>query len=577
MGLSTFWQGIIVSFVLTSIFLYSLIFNITSPPDLSHGDTFHVILTLKHYMDIVLQNRWADILQMPIFYGFPDSLLYSELFIFHGLVALPIYLVFRDIIITYNLLAILTIAASVFSMFILTKYITGWFWPAVLASVIYVFNPFVIGHFPDNLHYYSLEWIPLIFLYFEKFLKNQTNKNGFLMFLFLTLQLLTAITFGAMLTVILPIYGLIRVWQMGILSHLRNLSYLRKFLNLGLILGLLIFGLTAFGINHLYNIYFQGKTFGRDLQETAVFSPWVYDLFLTSPNNLIYGWGRQWSKQNLSVFFFDNPEYIERNLFFGLGVWALLISSVFIARKSSHRKIWLASLVVAGCAVILSFGPRIRFSEYFSLPGPYGLIHQFHPLLQNLRVASRFMVLAFMFLGLVCAIIALEILKKPKGNIIVIIFIIIIILEYSSTPWIFKPIPENLRQFYAVLEKQKDVDVLLELPMGNLFSRIGLAKSQFVETNYMLYRATLHNKNLINGYSSYTPVQYPARIEYLSVNFPTSLKLKTLQKWGVGAIAMHRDEFQFADEYDSMKLKLEQLGVEKVYETSTLVLFKLKK
>lgn len=577
MRTSTFWQGFSVSLALTFIFLYSLIFNINNPPDLSHGDSFHVILTLKHYMDVVLQNRWVDILQMPIFYGFADSLLYSELFIFHAVVALPIYLFFKDSIITYNVLSVLTIIFSVFSMFLLAKYITGRFWPSVLASVIYVFNPFVIGHFPDNLHYFSLQWIPLIFLYFEKFLKEQTAKFGFLIFLFLTLQLLTTITFGALLSVILPIYGLIRIWQMEYISNLSKLSHLKKFLNLGIVCGLVLFSTTAFGINQVYNIYFQGKTFGRDLAETAVFSPWVYDLFLTSPNNLIYGWGRQWSKENLPVFFFDNPEYIERNLFFGLGVWVLLITSFFIVRKSQHRKIWLASLVVVGFAVALSFGPRIRFSEYFSLPGPYGFLHQFHPLLQNLRVASRFMVLAFLFLGLIGAITSLEILKKPRGNIIIIIFIIVIILEYSSTPWQFRPIPEDLRQFYSVLEKQKDVDVLLELPIGNLFSRIGLSRGQFVETSYMLYGATLHNKKLINGYSSYTPVQYPARVEYLSVNFPTTLKLKTLQKWGVGAIAMHKREFQFGDEYDSIKLKLESLGVEKLYETSTLVLFKLKK
>lgn len=578
--LSTFWQGILVSLGLTFIFLYSTIFNIANPPDLYHGDTFHVTLTLKHYMDTVFNWDWKNVLEMPIFYGFPHSLLYSELFIFQAIGALPIYFVFRNIIITYNILSILTIASSVFSMFIFAKYITKRFWPSVLASIIYVFNPFVIGHFPDNLHYYSLQWIPLIFLYFEKFLGQIKNglpagRQGFLFFLFLTLQLLTTITFGALLTVILLTFGLIRIWQTRVI---RGIGEIRKFFNLGLVLGLLLFGLTAFGINKLYSIYFHGQSFGRDLNETAVFSPWVYDLFLTSPNNLIYGWARDWSKEHLSLFFFNNPEYVERNLFFGFGVWALLIISFFKISKFSpeNRKIWLACLVTATFGLLLSFGPRIRFTEYFSLPGPYGFVHSIHPLLQNLRVASRFMVFVFLFLGIISGLAVTELLKKQKGIIMVITIIIFIILEYSSTPWSYKPVPQDIQKFYAIVQEQKDVNVLLELPMGNLFSRIGLARGQFVDTSYMLYASVLHNKKLLNGYSSYTPVAYPSRIEYLTVNFPNPLKLRILQKWGVGAIAMHKDEFTFPDEYDTLKSNLEKLGVKKVYETPNLVLFSLR-
>ena len=295
MGQSSIWgkikssaiiQALLISLFFTFIFTYSFFFNISTPIEYVHSDTFHVTLTLKHYMDTVFNDNWKNILTMPMFYGFKDSLLYSELFIMEAIMALPIYAVFKDIIITFNILAILTIYLSFLSMFIFVKYATKKTLPAILASIIYVFNPFVIGHFPDNLHYYSLEWIPLIFLFFEKSLARPNNKNEFLFFVFLTCQLLTTLTFGALLTVILPLYAFIRIWQLG---SIKKISDIKKYITIGAIIGVLLFGITTIGINKTYDLYFEGKGLSRNLDETAAFSPWVSDLFFVSPNNIMYG------------------------------------------------------------------------------------------------------------------------------------------------------------------------------------------------------------------------------------------------------------------------------------------------
>lgn len=571
MKLSNLWQGVIISFVVTLVFLYSVVLNLGTPIELARIDTFHVVFTLKHYMNTVFSNNFNQILTVPMFYGFNNSLLFSELLIFEALAILPVYLFSRDIVLSFNILVFLTMFFSVFSMFIFVKYVTQKFWPSILASVIYVFNPFVIGHFPDNLHYYSLQWIPLIFLFFEKSLKEKTNKNIFWMCIFLSLQLVTTVTYSALLTVVLPIFVIIRLWQ-------EKISPLRL-INKYTIIGILIFGSITLSINMLYSSYYSKNPINRNLTETAMFSPWVTDLFFTSPNNLLYGSMRDKAMQVFPEIVFYNPEYIERNLFWGIIPVILFAISFFKVRKSDYSRLWFVSVVIITVCVILSFGPRIRFSYDFSLPGLYGFLYQFHPLLQSLRVASRFTTFTFFFLGLVCAFILEIITRKllPRHMALVSILIIfLVIIEYSSTPWKFNPIADNVKNFYMALESRKDIKVILELPMGNLYSRIGFAGNQFVEANYMFFASTLHSKKLLNGYSSYAPPQYAVRIEYLTVNFPNTVKLEKLKSWGVDAIAIHKEYFYTQSEYDRLKKQIEELNVSKITEQETLVLFNLR-
>lgn len=566
-----FLRGLLASILLVFIFLYSPIFNLDKPIEFARGDTFHVIFTLKHYLNIFFSGQFNEILTVPMFYGFKNSLLFSELFIFPAAIALPIYFIFKNIILTFNLISILTMIFSFLSMFLLVQYLTKNFFASILAAIIYVFNPFVIGHFPDNLHYYSLQWLPLIFLFFEKSLKSHLSKNLFWLFLILTLQLLTTLTFGALLTVILPIYVLVRLWQ-------EKISPL-KLLKPGLFIGFSIFALTTLGLGFLYTNYYDQNPINRNLSETAMFSPWVSDLFFTSPNNLIYGGIREKALQAFPDFVFSNPEYVERNLFWGVTPLILFLASFFVLRKSSFKKLWLVLVVMVFLTALLSFGPHIRFTTSFSLPGIYGLVHRFNPLLQNLRVASRFSIFTFLFLGQVAGLTLAKISQKltsKKALILSLSLITLVTLEYSSRPWRYQAIPENIKSFYAVLENQNDLKVILELPMGNLFSRIGLAHNQFVETSYMLYASTLHSKKLLNGYSSYTPPAYARRIEYLTVNFPTLAKLRQLKTWGVEAICLHKDEFYTQSEYDRIKKELEDLDLPKLTEQEKLVAFSLK-
>lgn len=561
--------GLAIAILLTVIFLTNFSLNLDKPIDFSHFDTFHAMYTINHYYRVLEEGNFSQLLNLNIFYGFGNSLLFAEAFLLQAILGLPIYFLTKNIIFTYNFLGLITMIVSFFSMYLLSFYLFKKFWPAVLASVVYVFNPFVFGHFPDNIHYFSLQWIPLIFLFLERSLRERKERYILLFFISLTLQLLSSVTFLALLSVVLPIYTLTRLYQL-------KLSPLRL-INRGAIFGLIVFGIFTIAFGYLYTGYYSKQPIGRTLEETAAYGPWVSDLLFSNPNNLIYGNLRFFALEHFPFFVYNFEENAERNLFWGITPFILFILSFFIFRRSKDNKLWLLFAGMVIFNVLISLGPVIRFSQDFVLPGIYNLFYTINPVLHNLRVASRFSIFTYLFLGLICGLVLKKLTEKDKKRTFISLLVMcLVMLEYFQKPWPFYQIPDQTRSFYSSLESRKDIKVILELPMGNLFTPVTLAKNQFVDATYMFWASTLHSKKLLNGYSSYTPPAYIDRIEYLSVNFPTQNKLEQLKLWGVDAIVLHQNEFQRPEQYEEIKFKFNRLGVREITSLDGLILFSLK-
>lgn len=579
-----------ISLIFTLIFLHNFIFNLGNMIEFSHGDAWHVSFTLKHYFEILESGRWREILNMRMFYGFDKTLLYSEILLSQAILSLPIYFITRNIIFTYNTICALTIFLDFLSMFILARYFTKNTWGSILGAIIFTFNPWTIGHFPDQLMHYSIYAIPMIILFFEKSLEKPTNRNIFLIFPFAVIQLLSNMSYSGLLTIILPIYGGARIWQKsrnyaegrnaklrGILNLLRGLGKEGKW---GLIGGFVIFILVAGCLGYLYGSFYKEQNVERtSITDTTYFAPWVSDLFFTQENNLLYGGLRFWSIENLPSITFNTIETVERNLFWGFSVIVLFILSFKYLRKTKYRNIWILSMGLAFFSLLLSFGPLIRFSNDFAIPGFYRIFYELHPLVHQLRVSSRFAIFIYLFLGLICAFTLSEILSRQKTKnkwILGLIIVGLVFVEYVNKPWNFEDFRPEVKTVYSKLNEQNDVEVILELPMGNLFTMIRPAGDQFVDSKYMLYAETLHNKKLLNGYSSYSPPEYIKRIEYLSVNFPTAAKLAQLQKWGVDAVIVHKDEYLQPFQADLIKERMKGLNVTVLEETESLSLFRIR-
>lgn len=575
------FRSLLISFILTAIFLTNFLFNLSSPMyiptgnfprlGLSHTDEAHVLITLRHYMD-VFGGNFNNLLDVNIFYGFKDSLLYSEPFFLQAIFVAPFYFLTGNIITSFHIVAYLTIVFSLYACFLYVYFLTKNFWASILASIIFVYNPFLFGRFPEHISYYSLMFIPLIFLSFEKFLKNPKFKYSFFFFLFLTLNILASLTFGVLLSLSLPIYMIVRIKQ-------TNFS-VKRFINKGTILGGLLFLGVVLAVTLLYLSYYSKEPIGRSLSDTAYYSAWLSDFFIASANNLLYGGSRQFIHNLHPSAVFLTQELAEHNLFAGIIPLVLLILS-FKFIRSKGKGFLLLCLGLLFLSVILSMGPEIYITDNVSFWGPYLLLYKIYPILHFLRVASRFGIFYFFFLGIVAALVVNKLMGKldsKRAQIVALIIIGLVLVEYWNKSWDFMQIPSETKQFYANLEAQKDIKVILELPIGDLFHpELAQSYNQSVDAYYMLYASTLHSKWLINGYSSYTPKPYIQRLEYLSINFPTTTKLETLKTWGVDAIILHKEKYAQEIGYENLVNKLIALGVPQTISNSQTILFDLTK
>ncbi len=576
--ISPFWLGLIVGIFVVTIFLSQFLAHLTEPLSLSHIDAIFVNFILKHYMNIFFSGNWGEILNMPMFYGFNNSLLFSDHHFIQALEALPIFFVSRNIILTSNLLSYLTILASFLSMYYFVFYLTKKATLSILASIIFVLNPYVSTRFPDYLIGYSLQWIPLIFLFLEKSFEKPTNRNLFLFFFFLTCQFLSALYYSVFLSIILPIYLIAKFLQ-------TKTSPLKMF-NLGSIIGGILFLTILIGTGYLYsNVYPKQLSKHGEIQTTEKFSAHPIDLFLNPyERNFLHSLFKDQSTlentpQNQAKGVVDVFVY-ERTYFWGITVWSLFLIGIVITFRSKNRGRRLLYFGIITICIILSFGPTIilsenaKFSNYF-----YNFIQFIDPALSYLRVPARFGAFIFFFLSLFIVLNLQQILNKYRFQTWIIpIISLIILVEYWNNPLTFTQITPQERSFYNVLNNQPQIKVIVDLPAAIQLKNNSEGFHIYdPNTHYLLPAAVLHSKILLNGYNGFVPDEYTRRLAQLSAFFPQRKAIELLRSWGVEGIVLHKAEFSSTGEFYFDISSLKSLGIKEIAETKNLALFDLTK
>lgn len=565
------WIGIIASVVIVLGFYHSLLFNVSNPLGLLHGDTYLVNFIFKHYFYVFQTGRWDELTTLPMFYGFENSLFYSDHHLIHAVLAYPWFLITGSVITTTNSYVLFTLVTSAVAMYLfllhLTKNIVG----SVIGAIIFVCNPFVTARFPDHLILLSLQWIPLIFLFFERLLQKQRATDGFFFFFFLLCQLLSSLYYSAFLSLLLPIYALIRIRQMRV--------HLLWIVNRGVLLGGVFFIITVVLSSYFYLQVFAKESINRSLDAAvATYAARVSDYFFTAPNNVLYG-GIKESASQMFPTAVRMGIWSEHNLFWGVTVFVLFVLSFFVLRKTDKRGYWLLCVSLIAFCALLSFGPKIVITDTITLPGIYPLFYYLDPLLQFIRTTARFGVFIFFFLSIIATMTFSELWgRKSAGRQFLIgsVIILLILVEYQIKPLDSYQKNEKDVKLYSVLNKRTDLKVLVDLPIGNLIPyTYPQARSEELDSHYLFYAVIYHNKKLLNGYTGFLPKEYYRRGHLLSVNFPTVSKLKQLREWGADAVILHREEFNNPGDYDVMRRSLLDKNVPLLDETEGIALFDL--
>lgn len=573
---SGFWWGIFAGLILVTFFNFSLVSNIGKPVGFDYADdTYHVYFIIKHYINVYTTGNWSSLPTLPMFYGTKNSLFFLDSHTLQGLLALPIYLLTHNIIITSHILMLLTLYTSFLTTYLLAWYFTRGVFPSLLAGIIYLFNPFISDWIPGYLLLFSLQWTPLILLLLEIFLKKPNSRYGFLFFLFLMLKLLgTSLYYSIFFLFLLPIYVFVRIWQEKIKPVL--------LINKGIIIGFFLFIVVALVNSYFYLQVFTFNPPNRGLIESEYFySAWAANWFFTSNTNILYGGLKDRAIQKAPNLFplKDN----EQNLFWGIFPSILFLYGFKILRNSESQKLWLAWLIMLGLSMLMAFGPVIHITNNISFPGLYSLVYAIDPLFRFTRVPARFGAFVFLFLALILAITLKELNQRLKPHplrnyLFTIMIILLILFEYRNYPLKFIDFPKSTKNFYAFLNSQNQIHEIIDLPIANrLPASYPSARVENADADYYIYGSIFHDKVMFNGYSSFMPDEFNKRAMLISLDFPSFPKLELLKKWGVGGIILHKDEFKKTEYFDSMKTELVSQGVPLIQETDTLALFDLTK
>ena len=136
-----------------------------------------------------------------IFYPHVHTLAYSDAMLFEGLVAAPLLWAGVNPILVYNLMFFAAIISSGAGMFVLVRYLTGDIRAALVSAAVFTLAPYRIEHF-IHLELQWTVWMPLTLWALHRTLDEGTLELGALTGLFLWLQVISCVYYGAFLGVI---------------------------------------------------------------------------------------------------------------------------------------------------------------------------------------------------------------------------------------------------------------------------------------------------------------------------------------------------------------------------------------
>jgi len=431
---------------------------------------------------------------------------------------------------------------------------------STVSSVIFVFNPYVLSHFPSHLILITVGWIPLIFLFFEKYLYERKQKYLLFFFIFLSCQLISSLYYSAYLSILLPIYIVVRLIFMK--------TNPRIFINKTGVIGFIIFFVIAIGSSILYSQAILTQYNTRNTTVLRTYSPKPIDLIINPKT------------QNPFLDKLDEKTYYITITTIFLFVISF-VSLVFIKSSNNNKNYYFLIFILLSLCILLSFGPTIEFSKDIRIPNICNLIYSVDPLFKFLRVPTRIGVFIFFFLAISISIglkKLLEVFNYKLGIIGILILMFFSILEFFNLPVEFTNTTEEQRNFFKIVDSQKNIQVIEEYPF---FTATEFEKGQVSNYNstshYLLWASMFHSKKLFNGDSGFIPNQYMSRISIINSLFPSDYSLTLLRKYGVDGIVIENNELASASVFSDINNMLKFSKAKLVIKTQNYAFYDITK
>jgi hypothetical protein len=264
---------------ITPLMTYPAVFQWTHSIIGDHADSLFNAWILAWDVHKITAGELLSLFNANIFYPHTNTLAYSEHMLGSSLWALPIMVISKNPVLTYNIVFLVGLILSAFGMYLLVFDLTENRYAAVTAGLIFGFFPWRFAH-AAHIQLQMAQWIPLTFLYLHRFFRNRSYKNVFLFTLFFIMQFMSCGYYGVYLTFFVCLMIFLTLWQRDIPVRL---------LVLPLGLSAAVSALCIFPIYYPYIKVKQEMGFSRHLNEVIYYSPDLLSYLNTTIINRVWG------------------------------------------------------------------------------------------------------------------------------------------------------------------------------------------------------------------------------------------------------------------------------------------------
>lgn len=362
-------------------------------PNINHSDLFEY---LNHF------EKSKSLFKKKIFFNIESPPLDPSLTFDYFAIILNFFI--KDKIIISNLFFLLTLTLTGLSSFFLINFLINnklisFFCGTLYMTSNYIFHQYYWGH----LNLIQLQYLPLIFLFIVKLIKNNyfDFKSSAILGILLSLQSFSSAQYSVYLLVII----IFCFFPFLVYYYYKNKIIYRKNLLLNFLIVILLFILlSGYYINK--RLVFH-KEITRSLEE-----------------NLRYGWHVN------NIFDFINPS---KKVYIGpLSIFYLIICLFyFIFKKSKQKKYFFPFILMFFISLISMFGPISKNSFYYFL-------YKYFPLIDKFRVPLRFFPFLLLSIVVIYAYFLKNILKEQKiltKFLFLLMFWLSLILQYAFSKY----------------------------------------------------------------------------------------------------------------------------------------------
>ena len=161
--------------LLTTLVLWPLTAHLATSVN-NEGDDLQQMASVGWVMHSLTHDP-ANLFNATIFYPYPNTLAYSDNLIPQALLALPVYLLTNNLILSFNLVVFGTFVLSGWGMFWLVRDLTGSIGAGLFAGTIFAFAPYKVAHL-SQLNLLSIQWLPFAFWCLHRTLTADINAGS---------------------------------------------------------------------------------------------------------------------------------------------------------------------------------------------------------------------------------------------------------------------------------------------------------------------------------------------------------------------------------------------------------------